>query len=154
METIKLGRTDLEVTRLSLGGLFMSDLVGDFEKSRIATQYALDTGVRLIDTAPSYFNSETVLGNILKSYEGENKPLISTKLGMPEPWSPKSRADIFASVESSMEKLGIDHIDILFIHEPERRLQMDWWDSETTYDGPVMECLEELKAKGLIRHTG
>ena len=124
----------------------MSDLVGDYEKSRIATQYALDTGVRLVDTAPSYFNSETVLGKILKSYEGANKPLISTKLGMPEPWNPKSKADIFASVEGSMEKLGIDHIDILFIHEPERRLQMDWWDNETTYEGPVMECMEELKA--------
>ena len=129
MENVKLGRTGLEVTKLSLGGLFMSDLVGDFEKSKIATQYALDTGVRLIDTAPSYFNSETVLGNILKTYEGNNKPLISTKLGMPDPWNPKSKKDIYASVESSMEKLGVDHIDILFIHEPERKLQMDWWDN-------------------------
>lgn len=154
MELVKLGRVDLEVTKLSLGGLFMSDLVGDFEKSKIATQYALDTGVRLIDTAPSYFNSETVLGKILKSYEGTNKPLISTKLGMPEPWNPKSKKDIYASVEGSMEKLGVDHIDILFIHEPERRLQMDWWDNETTYDGPVMECLEEMKANGMIRYTG
>lgn len=91
MENVKLGRTGLEVTKLSLGGLFMSDLVGDFEKSKIATQYALDIGVRLIDTAPSYFNSETVLGNILKTYEGNNKPLISTKLGMPDPWNPKSK---------------------------------------------------------------
>ena len=59
-----------------------------------------------------------------------------------------------ASVEGSLEKLGIDHIDILFIHEPERRLQMDWWENEETYDGPVMECLEELKAKGIVKYTG
>lgn len=32
MENVKLGRTGLEVTKLSLGGLFMSDLVGDYEK--------------------------------------------------------------------------------------------------------------------------
>ncbi|MDR1511153.1 MAG: aldo/keto reductase [Synergistaceae bacterium] len=154
MKTVKLGKTDLEVTKLSLGGLFISDLTGDFEKSKIAAHCALDTGVRLIDTAPSYFNSETVLGNILKSYEGKNKPLISTKLGMSEPWNPKSKADIYASVKSSMGKLGVDCIDILFIHEPERRLQMDWWDDETAYDGPVMECLSEMKQKGMIRYTG
>ena len=38
--------------------------------------------------------------------------------------------------------------------EPERRLQMDWWENEETYDGPVMECLEELKAKGIVKYTG
>lgn len=154
MEKIKLGRTGLEITKMSLGGLFMSDLSGDYEMSRIATQYALDTGINMIDTAPSYFNSEVVLGKILRDYSGPNKPLISTKIGMPAPWDPKSKKDIYESVEKSLDNLGIDHIDVLYIHEPERRHQMDWWDNEETYDGPVMECLDEMKKSGMIRYTG
>lgn len=84
MEKVVLGRTGMEVTKMSLGGLFMSDLVGDFELSKKATLFALASGINYIDTAPSYFNSETVLGNILKDWHGD-KPFISTKIGMPAP---------------------------------------------------------------------
>lgn len=153
METVKLGRTNLEVTKLSLGGLFMSDLTDDYEMSKEATHYALDAGIKLIDTAPSYFNSEKVLGKILREYKGD-KPFISTKLGMPAPWNPQSMEDIISSVKNSCNLLGIDTIDILFIHEPERTGQMNWWNNEKTYDGPVTEALEQLKKDGLVKYTG
>ncbi|MFV0529661.1 MAG: aldo/keto reductase [Lachnospiraceae bacterium] len=153
MEKVILGRTGLEVTRLSLGGLFMSDLTGDFDKSKQATIHALRTGANYIDTAPSYFNSETCLGNILKDWEGKY-PIISTKIGMPAPFSPKSPKDIIESVEQSMENLHADHIDILFVHEPERTGLFDWWDNELTCDGPVIEALEQMKKSGMIKYTG
>lgn len=153
MDIVKLGKTDIEVTKLSLGGLFMSDLVDDYEMSKQATHYALDQGVKLIDTAPSYFNSEQILGKILNEYPGE-KPMISTKLGMPEPWNPQSEKDILSSVENSCKVLGVDHIDLLFIHEPERMGLMKWWDNELTCEGPVMFALDKMKKEGLIRYTG
>lgn len=153
MKTVKLGRTNLEVTQLSLGGLFMSDLVDDYNMSKEATHYALDQGVKLIDTAPSYFNSEKTLGKILREYQGE-KPLISTKIGMPEPWNPQSVDDIISSVKQSCDLLGVNAIDVLFIHEPERMGQMKWWDDETVYDGPVMKALAILKEEGIIKYTG
>ena len=153
MKKVTLGRTGLDVTQLSLGGLFMSDLTGDFDQSKEATLHALRTGVNYIDTAPSYFNSETCLGNILQDWSGEY-PLISTKIGMPDPFNPKSKKDIMESVEKSMEKLHADHIDILFVHEPERAGLFDWWDNERTCEGPVIEALDEMKKNGMIQFTG
>jgi aryl-alcohol dehydrogenase-like predicted oxidoreductase len=153
MEKIILGRTGLEVTKLSLGGLFMSEIGGEFEQSKKATLHALDLGINYIDTAPSYWNSEVVLGNILKDWKGK-KPVLSTKLGTPAPFNPKSKKDIIESVEKSLERLHTDYIDIVMVHEPERRHQFDWWDNELTCDGPVIGALEELKKKGLIGWTG
>ena len=153
METVILGRTGLEVTKLSLGALFMSKRGGDYEQSKIATQYALDTGIKLVDTAPSYSNSEEVIGKILADYKGK-KPLISTKIGMPAPWNPKSIKDIIGSVENSCKVIGVDHIDILYVHEPERTGYLPWWDNELTYEGPVMSALDEMQKNGLIKYTG
>ena len=153
MKKVILGRTGLEVTKLSLGGLFMSEIGGEFEQSKIATLYALEQGINYIDTAPSYWDSETVLGNILKEWKGK-KPILSTKLGTPAPFNPKSKKDIIKSVEKSMERLHTDFIDIVMVHEPERKTQFDWWDNELTCEGPVIEALDELKKKGMIKYTG
>lgn len=153
MEKVVLGRTGMGVTKMSLGGLFMSDLVGDFELSKKATLFALASGINYIDTAPSYFNSETVLGNILKDWHGD-KPFISTKIGMPAPFDPKSKKDIIESVEISIEKLHTDHIDLLFVHEPERNLYLDWWEDPLTCTGPVIDAMDEMKKSGMIKYTG
>lgn len=153
MEKKKLGRTDLEVTKLSLGCLYMSNMGGEFEQAREGTFYALDQGVNFVDTAPSYGNSEEVLGKILREYKGE-KPLIASKIGLPPPFNPKSIDDIIASVEKSIERIGGDCIDLLFIHEPERRGQMEWWDNEITYQGPVLKALDILKQRGMVKWTG
>ena len=53
-----LGRTGLEVSELSLGGLFVSSVGGDFGRGRQATLRALELGVNYIDTAPTYADSE------------------------------------------------------------------------------------------------
>jgi aryl-alcohol dehydrogenase-like predicted oxidoreductase len=153
MEKAILGRTGIEITKLSLGGLFMSEIGGEFDQAKEATLRALDKGINYIDTAPSYWNSETVLGNILKDWKGK-KPAISTKVGTPSPFNPKSKKDIVDSVKRSMERLHTDYLDILMVHEPERRLHYDWWDNELAREGPVIEALEELKKQGVIRYTG
>jgi aryl-alcohol dehydrogenase-like predicted oxidoreductase len=153
MKKVMMGKTGLEVTKLALGGLFISEMGGAFEESKVTTLHALDNGINYIDTAPSYWNSETVLGNILKEWKGK-KPIISTKVGSPKPFDPKSKKDIFQSVDRSMQRLGIDFIDILMVHEPERRHHFNWWDNELTRDGPVIEALAELKQKGKIGSTG
>ncbi len=153
MDKVTLGRTGLNVTKMSLGGLFISEMGGEFEESKATTFRALEMGINLIDTAPSYWNSEEVLGKILREWKGP-KPMISTKLGSPPPFDPKSKKDIFASVERSMQRLGIDFIDILMVHEPERRHHFNWWDDEIKREGPVIEALAELKQQGKIGSTG
>jgi len=149
-----LGRTGLEVSELGLGGLFISS-VGRMpqEESVRAIRRALELGVNYADTAPTYANSEEVLGLAL---EGVSQPhILSTKLGgRPEPFDPKDRAALRESVETSLRLLRQDTIDILMIHEPDRPGQYDWWTDYDSFHGPVVEVLQELKDKGIIRFTG
>jgi len=159
MKTRRLGRTGLEVTELSLGGLFLSKFGGEFEQARAAALRAFELGVNYVDTAPGYADSEEVLGKILADVEA---PLIlSTKLGgRPQPFEPQNTDCLRRSVDESLRLLGRDQIDILMVHEPERPGQHDWWtrspmwETGAPLEGPVLELLDELKAEGVIRFTG
>lgn len=153
MEQITLGRSGVKVSRMALGGLFVSAAGGPFERAREAVQQAARRGVNYIDTAPMYLDSEEVLGKILPDVP---EPLvISTKLGArPDPFRPKDAKALRESFEESCRLLGRDVIDILMIHEPDRPRQFDWWDDFDRAEGPVMEVLETLKAEGRIKHIG
>ena len=148
-----LGRTGIRVSELSFGSLFTSLLGPGLEVSRQAVRRAIDLGVNYFDTAPAYANSEEVLGAILNDIDA---PLVlSTKLGgRPLPFEPQNPAHLRSSVETSLRLLHREVIDVLFVHEPDRPLQYDWWsDPESAY-GPVIDVMEDLKKRGLIRFTG
>jgi aryl-alcohol dehydrogenase-like predicted oxidoreductase len=154
MKLRNLGNTGIQVTELSLGGLFISSIGSkEFEQSRAATHRALELGVNYIDTAPSYANSEETLG---KALEGVEQPyIVSTKLGgRPSPFEPRNKDCLRQSVEMSLEALKRDHIDILFVHEPERPGQYDWWSDFENVDGPVLQLIDELKAEGIVKYSG
>ncbi len=154
MERTRLGRTGLEVSRLSLGGLFVSSFGAAYEDARDAVGRALDLGVNFIDTAPMYLDSEEVLGRILGEL-GRQPEVLSTKLGArPKPFDPKNKAALRGSFEKSCDLLGREVIDILMVHEPDRPRQFDWWDDFARADGPVYELLVELREEGRIRHLG
>jgi len=154
MEKRRLGRTGLEVSVLGLGGLFLSTWgANDQAAARQATQRALALGVNWVDTAPGYFDSETVLGYALAG--AEQPYFLSTKLGgRPQPFDPKDKGALRQSVQESLRLLGREQIDVLFIHEPDRPGQYDWWTDTENFHGPVNDLLDELKAEGLIRFTG
>jgi aryl-alcohol dehydrogenase-like predicted oxidoreductase len=153
MEIRQLGKTDLQVTHLSLGGLFVSSLGADLAGAKLAVRKALDLGINYIDTAPGYLNSEEVLGQCL---QGITQPYyLSTKLGgRPQPFNPRDKQQLYFSIRESLRLLGREQIDILLIHEPDRGGQYDWFESWDTFHGPVCEVLEDLKAQGIIRYTG
>ena len=153
MKKKRLGRTDLEVTELSLGGLFVSSFGAQFDPARKAVLRALELGINYIDTAPGYADSEEVLGKILR--ETDAPLIVSTKLGgRPQPFEPRNKDALRQSVAESLRLLGRDRIDVLMIHEPDRPGQYDWWTDADTCTGPVMELLDELRADGTIRYTG
>lgn len=153
MKTRLLGKTDIRVSELALGGLFVSAYGGPYEQARAAIRRALELGVNYIDTAPGYGNSEEVVGMAL---EGERAPfVISTKLGgRPQPFNPQDRDCLLKSVDESLRLLKRDHIDILMIHEPDRPGQYDWWTDKAHFDGPVMDVLADLRRQGIIRYIG
>ena len=153
MEKVVLGRTGLEVPRLSLGGLFVSKVGAEFDDGKAAVLRALEQGINYIDTAPTYANSEEVLGKILKDVNDE--VILSTKLGGGmDDFNPQSKDCLQASFEKSLRLLEREKIDILMVHEPERPGAYDWWTDFLNVDGPVLEFCQELKEKGLVDHIG
>jgi aryl-alcohol dehydrogenase-like predicted oxidoreductase len=109
--------------------------------------------VNYFDTAPGYADSEAVLGRILR--EVREPVVISTKLGgRPTPFDPRDGSGLIRSAEESLRVLGRDAIDVLFVHEPDRPQQYDWWADPDRAAGPVVEALDSLKRRGLVRFTG
>lgn len=154
MERRVLGRTGLEVSVLGLGGLFLSEVGGnDGDSVQLPLARAIERGVNFLDTAPTYADSEEVLGRALASVE---EPLfVSTKLGgRPVPFDPKDADALRRSLERSLALLGREAVDVLFVHEADRPGLYDWWDDFDRYDGPVNDLLDRLKTEGLIRFTG
>lgn len=148
-----LGKTGIAVSELGFGALFASSLGPGFEHSRQAVRRAVELGISYFDTAPAYADSEEVLGRILADIDA---PLVlSTKLGgRPQPFEPQNKEHLRRSVEQSLCLLGREVIDVIFIHEPDRPLQYNWWSDPGAVDGPVIDVLEEWRQRGLVRFTG
>lgn len=153
MQMRVLGKTGIAVSALSFGGLFTSRLGPGIEESRRAVKCAIEHGINYFDTAPAYANSEEILGQCLSDIR--TPLIISTKLGgRPQPFDARDKRSLVSSFEESLRLLHREVIDILFIHEPDRPQQYAWWTNpEETY-GPVIEVLDDLKRRGLIRFTG
>lgn len=160
MEYIKLGDTGLEVSKLCLGCMsfgdpkagFHSGWVLDEDKSRVIIKKALDQGINFFDTANIYGHgtSEEILGRAIKDFTKRDEVVIATKVFFGDgrsdaPNTTKlSRKAIFHQVEASLERLGTDYIDILYIHR---------WD----YDTPIeetMSAFNDLVRAGKIHYLG
>jgi aryl-alcohol dehydrogenase-like predicted oxidoreductase len=148
-----LGKTGIAIGELGFGSLFASALGPGFDESRRAVHRAIELGINCFDTAPAYANSEEVLGKILAEIHA---PLvISTKLGgRPQPFDPRDTRALIRSAEESLRLLHREVIDVMFVHEPDRPLQYDWWTDPDGACGPVIDVLDDLKRRGLIRFTG
>lgn len=153
MEQRTLGKTGIKVSRLGIGGLQISSKSSGFHGARETIHRAVDLGVNYTDTAPSYGNSELVLGRTLD--EIQTPIIVSTKLGgRPQPFHPQNRDQLQESLEMSLRLLGRNHIDILFIHEPDRPGHYDWWKNNRNFEGPVIDFLKDLKREGTIKAIG
>jgi aryl-alcohol dehydrogenase-like predicted oxidoreductase len=153
MKTVLLGNTQLEISKLGMGGAPINSKTMDKNDLSRTVQRAMDLGVNYFDTAPGYADSETFLGGVLR--EIKRPYVISTKLGgRPLPFNAQDRKSLEASFEESLRNFGRDYIDILFIHEPERPGQFDWWTDFVKVEGPVLDFARELKERGRIRYLG
>ena len=154
MEYNELGLTGMKLSRLSFGA---SSLGGVFrtikEDEAIQSVYtAVDNGINFIDVSPYYghLKAETVLGKALKNIP-RDKYYLSTKVGRygkdgVNTWN-YSAARARASVFESMERLNIDYIDLINVHD------IEFADlSQVAYE--TVPALVELKKKGYVGHVG
>lgn len=161
-------RTGVEISRLSLGtaafgGLYKS--VSD-QACTDTLRAALSAGINYVDTAPHYGKgtSERRIGRAIKGID-QSSLVISTKIGrllVPstcdideffldaditvERHFDFSASGVRKSLEESLEKLGVDSVDILYIHDPDENP-----------DAAIMEAypeLERLRSEGIIRAIG
>lgn len=123
----------------------------DPEESIDCLHFAFENGVTAIDSSPSYSNSEKYVGMALKRWRGK-LPFISTKVGRLKAsgahdfnldYSPEGMR---SSVKRSLDLLGVDQLDLLFLHEPQC-VPMDRIDE-------VLDTLKGLKSDGLIKMLG
>ncbi len=150
MRNRPLGCTGLQVSEIALGTVELGMEYGfrgsshyqppDAREAIRLLRYAFDSGITLIDTAPSYGAAEALIG---RAFAGmANRPLITTKVSIPDDWN----LDVVsASVEASLRTLRTDAIDLLQVHNTsipilERQ--------------EVLGGLEELRRQGKIRHLG
>jgi len=149
-----LGKTGIKVSELSLGaGNYKSSDVASRERISAIIRRAFELGVNYFDTAPGYGESEKVLGYALDGISASC--ILSTKFGgRPIPFNPRDKDALRKSIDESLKLLLRNTIDILFIHEPDRPGQYDWFTDWDHYHGPVTELMEELKTEGVIRFTG
>jgi L-galactose dehydrogenase len=125
MEYRTLGNTGLRVSKLAFGGSSLGSVfrsVAEEEGIR-AVHTALDHGINLIDTAPYYgaTKAETVLGKALKGVPRE-RYLLATKVARFGPEIPDfdfSAARVVSSIEESLGRLGVDHVDFIQVHDME-----------------------------------
>jgi len=101
---------------------------------------ALDLGYRHVDTAQAYDNEREVGKGIAQSDVDREDIFLTTKL-----WrSNLRRGDVRSSVEESLEKLGVDAVDLLLIHWPHPRVPV----AET------LDAMAALREEGLVEHLG
>ena len=139
MEYRILGKTGLEISRLGFGGIPIQKI--DAEGTKALMQNLMDAGVNYIDTARAYTVSEEYLGYALEGIRDKfilaTKSMARTKEGMAQ------------DIETSLEKLRTDYIDLYQIHNPNEKDL-----AQVLAPGGALEALQEAKTAGKIGHIG
>ncbi|WWD21475.1 hypothetical protein CI109_105961 [Kwoniella shandongensis] len=163
MRYVNLGKSGLKVSKLILGcmqyGSGQEWMIPDHEEGIRQLKYAYDIGINTFDTANVYSagESEVILGKFLKQHDiPRESVVILTKTfnteGTLEEKGPAgwtnhrglNRKRIFASVKGSLERLGLDYIDVLQCHR---------FDNETPIE-ETMQALHDVVQAGWVRYIG
>lgn len=155
MEFVRLGNTGLRVSRICLGMMSFGDptwrsWVLDEEAARPLVRQAVEAGINFFDTADMYSKgmSEQVTGRLLHEFTRRDEVVIASKVYFPMSDAPNrgglSRKHIFDGVRDSLERLGVDYIDLYQIHR---------WDPHTPIE-ETMEALHDVVKAGYVRYIG
>jgi aryl-alcohol dehydrogenase-like predicted oxidoreductase len=156
LRTGRLGSTGLEITRVGFGAWAIGGGGWEFgwgpqedDESIAAIHRALDLGVNWIDTAAAYGfgRSERIVGRALRGLS--QRPYVFTKCSLLDDGTGHvrhslKRDSILREAEASLQRLGVDAIDLYQIHWPipEEDIEEGW------------AAMATLKEQGLVRHIG
>ena len=157
MNTIKLGRTGLDVSRICLGCMSYGEpdrgshtwTLGE-AASRPFIKKALDLGINFFDTANVYSagSSEEIVGRALLDYARRGEVVLATKVHGRMHKGPNgaglSRKAILAEIDASLKRLGTDYVDLYQIHR---------WDDAVPIE-ETLEALNDVVRAGKALHIG
>lgn len=156
-----LGKTGVQVTTVGIGTAWIGtrhsaadtmDVQID-EGAAVATvQAALEEGIGLIDTSPLYLNleSERLVGRALRERPDlAANVIVESKCCRHAQGRDYSHDAAIRSVHGSLERLNLERIELMYIHDPPRELL-----SQVTGPGGALEALREMQSEGLVGHIG
>ena len=144
-----LENTQLHLSPLGFGTSALGGVYGPLseDEANAAVRAALDAGINYFDTAPYYGDAESRLGKALAGV-GRDQYVLSTKVGRVGPGEFDFSAEgVRRSVESSLERLGTDYLDLVFCHDIEF-VPVEAWAEEG------LPALETLRREGKVRYLG
>ena len=157
METVSLGRTGLDVSRLCLGCMSYGEpqrgnhpWTLSEAQSRPFVRRALELGINFFDTANVYSDgtSEEIVGRVLKEHARRDEIVIATKVHGRMFKGPNgaglSRKAILSEIDHSLRRLGTDYVDLYQIHR---------WDPRTPIE-ETLEALHDVVRAGKARYIG
>ena len=159
MRYTELGKTGMKISHLSFGASSLGSVFRDTneKESFEAVEAAIEGGINFIDVSPYYghYKAETVLGKALRNIP-RDKYYLSTKVGRygkdgVNTWDYSAKR-VTDSVYESMERLGIDFIDLINVHDIEFQAARPGG-LQLVVD-ETLPALFELKAKGVVGHVG
>ena len=151
MDYVKLGNTDIEVSRFCSGCMSFGDPASKMhawtlnpDESETIIKHALDLGINFFDTANTYSagTSEEYVGRAIKRNIQRDKVVLATKVYFNE--GHLSKGAIEKEIEGSLKRLGTDYIDLYIIHR---------FDYSTPIE-ETMEALHKLVKAGKVRALG
>lgn len=154
MQYRRIGKTAMEVSALSFGASSLGGVFHSIKEQEAieAVFMAIDCGMNFIDVSPYYghYKAETVLGKALKQIP-RDKYYLSTKVGRygkdgVNTWDYSAKRAV-ESVYESMERLNVEHIDLINVHDIEFA-NLEMVAKET------VPALVELRDKGLVSYVG
>ena len=149
----------MKISHLSFGASSLGSVFRETneKESFEAVEAAIEGGINFIDVSPYYghYKAETVLGKALRNIP-RDKYYLSTKVGRygkdgVNTWDYSAKR-VTDSVYESMERLGIDHIDLINVHDIEFQAALPGGLQKVVDE--TLPALVELREKGVVSHVG
>lgn len=155
MDYVRLGRSNLKVSRLCLGAMgfgaksWRAWVLGEADAKPIVDR-AIERGINFFDSCDFYSagESERILGKLVVERHPRDSVVLATKAGNPMAAHPNargySRKHLFNAIDQSLRRLGTDHVDLFQTHI---------WDADTDLE-ELVEAMGAIVAAGKARYVG
>lgn len=159
MKLNPIGTTGLSISALSFGTSGLGDMPDtygysvDDNRAYATIEAIFDGPANLIDTSRNYGfgRSEERIGHVIRAHGGLPEGfVISTKLDRDMQTGRFDAAQARASIEESLTALGVDHVGLLHLHDPEHSRNLN----EITQEGGALSELFKMKEEGLAKSVG